>query len=84
MSENLIVFNLISTNAPPISQYFENFNFHYNDKLSQLIDHRKNVIQIFEKNDMKSVKENEKLKKLDQNLLKMCEIVKIAVTDFNR
>ena len=33
---------------------------------------------------MTNVKENEKLKKLDQNLLKMCEIVKIAVTDFNR
>ena len=84
ISENLIVFPLISPNTPPITQYSENFNFDYNEKSSQLIDHGRNPIKVLEKNDMKNVKENEKLKKLNQNLLKMCEIVKIAVTDFNR
>ena len=99
INDNSIVFSLISANASPTSRYTENFNFfdvnsnykNKNDNNDNNNDNSNNnekfiinKIKIFKKNDNKNVKENEKLDEINQNLTKMCEIVKIAVTDFNR
>ena len=96
INDNSIVFSLISANASPTSRYTENFNFfdvnsnykNKNDNNDNKNNNNEkfiiNKIKIFKKNDNKNVKENEKLDEINQNLTKMCEIVKIAVTDFNR
>ena len=96
INDNSIVFSLIPANASPTSRYTENFNFFdVNSNYKNKNDNNNvnnnnnemfvlNKIKIFKKNDNKNVKENEKLDEINQNLTKMCEIVKIAVTDFNR